>query len=98
MPVKERKRVEVKAEEHLGLVQLGGDGLPAPKSIALTPVGGCGIGHALFQPVQVASKYGVPMAVPAGKYDLWMQPAEGGIAEKLEEKLEVKAGELTTIE
>ena len=31
--------------------------------------------------------------VPAGKYDLWLKPASGGKAEKLEEKLEVKPGE-----
>ena len=95
--LKERKRVDVKPEAHLGLVQLNGEGLPKPKLVGLVEVGGFGLGHGSCQPVQLAKTFGVPMVVPKGSYDLWMLPADGA-GEKLEEKLEVKAGELTTIE
>ena len=95
--IKERKRVDVKPEELLGLVQVNGEGLPKPKLVGLVAVGGFGLGHGSCQPVQLAQKYGVPMVVPKGSYDLWTLPADGA-GEKLEEKLEVKPGELTVIE
>jgi hypothetical protein len=97
--ISERKRVEFKPEEHLGVVKVMGDGLPAPKVVALVTPEGYGPDSASFHPVQSCAKYGEAMVVPAGDYDLWMKPAEDGVvAETLEKKLKVPAGKVTTIE
>jgi Mg-chelatase subunit ChlD len=100
MSIADRKRVEVKPEEHLGIVQVKGDGLPAPKVVALVEPEGYGPDTAgAFRPVQTCTKYGELMVVPAGKYDLWLKADDGGaVAEVLEKKLEVPAGKVTVIE
>jgi hypothetical protein len=97
--IADRKRVEIKPEEHLGIVKVMGDGLPAPKVVGLVTPEGYGPDSASFRPVQSCAKFGETMVVPAGDYDLWMKSAEdGAVAETLEKKLKVPAGKVTTIE
>jgi hypothetical protein len=95
--IKEREMVEKRPEEYLGLVRLAGKGLPKPKLIALTK-DNYGPDGSYFRPTQTCTAYGKDMVVPAGVYNLWLKSAGGGIAEKLEEKLEVKAGKVTQVE
>jgi hypothetical protein len=98
----ERKLVELKPEDYMGIVRLGGSGLPKPEIVALIQPDGLGPGVAAGGPawyaVQCCVKYGEEMVVAAGKYDLWMRPAGGGKSQKLEEKLEVGPGKLVELD
>jgi hypothetical protein len=40
--IKERKPIEIKPEDYLGLVRVGGSGLPKPRIVAVTGVGAFG--------------------------------------------------------
>ena len=98
LSIADRRVVEIRPEEHLGLFRIGGAGLPKPKLVALTKVGDFGPNTpSNFDPVQVATEYGVDMVVPAGKYDLWLQAADGNV-EKLEEELDVPAGKALVLD
>jgi len=94
--VNERKLAEFEPEDHLGMVRVGGEGLPQPKLVALTEVDGYGPDAFNFDPVQLATKYGVDMVAPIGKYDLWIQLPDGS-AEKLEAALEIQGGRVTAL-
>ena len=80
----------VDAGDYVGVVNLGGEGLPPVQQVALVLPGRAGPGHN-FDPIQVTDRYGADMLVPAGKYDLWILNADGS-REMLEEDLEVEAG------
>jgi hypothetical protein len=97
LAIEERKLVDVKPEEHLGVLVITGTDLPQPKVVGVVVVGGSGP-DGNFYPIQTSTKWGVPMVVPAGTYDIWLKDAEGGIAELIESKFEVAAGKITTIE
>jgi predicted Ser/Thr protein kinase len=83
--IKDRKLVEIHPEGYLGLVRLHGKGLPEPKFVVVTPQGD---GY----PIQVARRYGTDLIVPAGRYDLWIKPAQGASQELIERGIEVKPG------
>jgi hypothetical protein len=85
--IKDRKLVEVHPEGYLGLVRLRGKGLPEPNFVVLTPVGD---GY----PIQVSRRYGTDLIVPAGRYDLWIKPAQGASQELIERGIEVKPGKV----
>ena len=89
--IKNRGIVELHIEPYLGFVRVLGKKARPPKWVVLTPVG-------KGNPVQVATKYGVDMIVPAGTYELWIKPAGGPVQEQLESRLEVKAGQTLEIE
>ncbi|HEV3021692.1 MAG TPA: VWA domain-containing protein [Pirellulales bacterium] len=97
----ERKLIEIKPEDYMGLVRLGGQGLPKPEIVVLVKPGGFGPGEAAGGPayyaVQYSKNYGEIMVVAAGKYDLWIQPA-GGKGQKLESDLEVEPGKLVELD
>ncbi len=61
---------------------------------------GTGFGARLTRrkPPQKRSPARKHMIVAPGQYDLWIEPADGGRAEKLAEKIEVTAGKATVIE
>jgi hypothetical protein len=98
----ERKLIGLKAEEYMGLVRIGGQGLPKPEIVALVKPGGFGPGEAAGGPayyaVQFSKSYGEIMVVAAGKYDLWLKRAGDAKAQKLESDLEVEAGKLVEID
>ena len=91
--------VEVRPEQYLGLVTVKGTGLPKPKAIAFTDPGKKGIDNGFFKRRgQVVKAYGERFVVPAGEWDLWIQPADGSKAFCLEQKATIKPGVLTVIE
>ncbi|MGI9429102.1 MAG: vWA domain-containing protein, partial [Bythopirellula sp.] len=89
--IPDRSTIQIQPEDYLGLVNLGGAGLPPAKLIALVKPGRAGPGHN-FDPVQKADRYGADLLVPAGKYDLWILGMDGN-TEMIEEDLEVAAGQ-----
>jgi len=89
--IPDRSTIQIQPEDYLGMVNLGGEGLPPVKLVALVPTGKAGPGHN-FNPVQTTDRYGADLLVPAGRYDLWILGADGN-RELLEEDLEVVAGQ-----
>lgn len=89
--IPDRSTIQIQPEDYLGLVNLGGEGLPPAKLVALVKPGKAGPGHN-FDPIQKANRYGTDLLVPAGTYDLWIQGADGK-TELIEEELEVSAGQ-----
>lgn len=89
--IPDRSTIQVQPEDYLGLVNLGGEGLPPAKLVALVLPGKAGPGHN-FAPIQTATQYGKDLIVPAGSYDLWIQTIDGK-RELLEEELTVPAGQ-----
>ena len=89
--IPDRSTIQIQPEDYLGLVNLGGEGLPPVKLVALVQPGRAGPGHN-FAPVQTSNRYGADLIVPAGDYDLWILRKDGK-RELLEEQLSVRAGE-----
>jgi hypothetical protein len=85
----ERKVVEIKPEEYLGLIQVKGSGMA--KQIVAVPPGTAGNVLGAYT-VQAAKKYGDIMVVPKGKYDIWVD------TNVIEEGLAVEAGKLHALE
>jgi hypothetical protein len=83
--------VEVRPEEHLGLIQVNRSG-GTPKGIYVSPTGKTN-GYQATYCAQVCRKFGTVMVVPAGTWDVWVEMTEGKF-DLVEEKLEVKAGKL----
>jgi hypothetical protein len=77
--------VQVRPEEHVGLVKVGGQG--TPKNIFLSPTGSPqSTAHAYS--IQETKKFDDVMIVPAGEYDVYVDN------ELIYEKLKVEAGKL----
>lgn len=85
----ERRVVEIKPEDYLGLVRVGGRGMV--DRIIAVPAGTNAFvrGNAV---VQRAAKFGAVMALPAGKYDICVDD------DVIEEGLEVEPGKLYELE
>jgi hypothetical protein len=89
--------VSIRPEEYLGIVRVTGKNLPAASVVLLTPVGTASFATRATA-VQTAQGYGIDMVVAPGRYDLWIEPADGGRAEKLADGLEATAGRATVID
>jgi hypothetical protein len=85
----ERKLVVVRPDEHAGIIVVKGEGkvdrIMAVASDTPKAVAGTGM-------VQRTAKYGEPMVVPAGKYDIYVDD------NLIEDDMEVKAGEVYPLE
>jgi hypothetical protein len=88
---------EIKPNEHIGLVRLGGKELPKAKAIYLAEAGANNMTVPLSA-VQKAEKYGENMAAPPGTYDVYIDVADEKRLELVAEKLEVKAGTVTEVD
>jgi Ca-activated chloride channel family protein len=93
----EEASVAIKPDEHLGLVRVTADNLPAASNVLLVPVGTEAFALRA-EAAQSVPGYGKDMVVAPGQYDLWIEPAAGGKSEKLAEKVQVTAGQVTVIE
>jgi hypothetical protein len=89
--------VSVNPDEHLGLVRVTSANLPAASGVYLTPVGTAAFALRA-NAAQSAPGYGKDMVVTPGQYDIWIEPANGGKAECIAEKVQVTAGQVTVIE
>jgi hypothetical protein len=92
--IKERVVVDVKPEEHLGIVQVTSD--KSPELMAVSEVNSSGPGENFEHRVQHTKKLGERMLVPAGKYDVWIVVSQKAI--KVESELNVPAGKITKVE
>jgi hypothetical protein len=85
----ERKVVQIKPDDYLGLIQVKGRG--TVEQILVVPAGSPSTTRASYT-TQETKKYGDVMIVPAGKYDIWVDD------NVLEEGLDVAAGKLYQLE
>jgi Mg-chelatase subunit ChlD len=98
MSIAEGSVTRIQPEDHLGMVFVRGEDLPAPKSISVLREGTArNTVHVYRQFVQTADTFGINMLVPAGKYDLLLTPREGK-RQVLAEGFDVQAGKITLIE
>ncbi len=94
--IKERKVVEIRPDDYLGIVRVVGTGQPAPSRIYLRGQKRLFIGGAL-PVIQEVDGYGKDMVVPAGTYDLLVQTGKKE-AQLVERNLLVKAGEIVSVD
>jgi len=83
----ERKLVEIKPEDYLGMVRVNGKGKPK-KSIVVSRAGGLGSTERATE----CKRFGQIMVVPVGKWDIWIDD------DKIEEGFEVEPGKLHELE
>lgn len=83
---------ELKLGELLGVVEVFGDNLPRAEKIVLTDVRDPGPGEKGHVAVQWVSDYRTDMAVQPGTYAVWVVPANGARAQKVEDNVRVQAG------
>lgn len=97
--IAERVVKDEKVEEHLGLIQVSSDKKPERIGVVKSGAGGpeANGGFSYF-PVQEGTKLGEPMVVPPGEYDVYLIMGNGQKAILVEEKLRVKAGEVSKVE
>ena len=89
--------IEIQPADYLGLVRVTGTNLARSEVIMLTPPGTEAFAVRASN-IQSTDRYGKDMALPPGFYDLWIEPSDGGRAERVVEKLEVVAGKVTVID
>ncbi len=83
---------ELKLGDVLGVVEVFGDALPRADRIVLTDTRDPGPGEKGHVAVQTAKDYRADMAVPPGTYAVWVVPANGARAQKVEDNVRVLAG------
>ena len=86
------KTHELKLGEVLGVVEVFGDTFPRADRIVLTDTRDPGPGEKGHVAVQAAGDYRVEMCVPPGAYAVWVVPANGARAQKVEDNVRVQAG------
>lgn len=86
------KTHELKLGEVLGVVEVFGDNFPRADRIVLTDTRDPGPGEKGHVAVQAAKDYRVEMCVPPGAYAVWVVPANGAKAQKVEDNVRVQAG------
>jgi hypothetical protein len=92
LTVKAGRTHELKLGDVLGTVEVFGDNLPRADRIVLTDVRDPGPGEKGHAAVQVAKDYRTEMAVPPGTYAVWVVPANGAKAQRVEDGVRVQAG------
>ncbi|QJW97353.1 hypothetical protein [Frigoriglobus tundricola] len=83
---------ELKLGDVLGVVEVFGDTFPRADKIVLTDTRDPGPGEKGHVAVQSARDYRTEMAVPPGTYAVWVVPANGACAQKVEDNVRVQAG------
>ena len=83
---------DLKLGDVLGVVEVFGDNFPRADKIVLTDPRDPGPGEKGHVAIQTATDYRVDMAVPAGVYAVWVVPANGAKAQRVEDNVRVQAG------
>jgi hypothetical protein len=83
---------ELKLGDVLGTVEVFGDDFPRAEKIVLTDPRDPGPGEKGHVAIQVAKDYRVEMGVPPGMYAVWVVPANGAKAQRVEDNVRVQAG------
>ncbi|HEY8504635.1 MAG TPA: hypothetical protein VIL46_08635 [Gemmataceae bacterium] len=89
---------EVRLADHLGVVRVRGRDLPRAEFLVLTPPDDPGPDEQGHAPVQTARDYRQEMAVPPGFYAVWMKPANGSRAQRIERKVRVLPGKVLDLD
>lgn len=86
------KTHDVKLGEIFGVVEVFGDNFPRADKVVVTDVRDSGPGEKGHVAVQVASDYRTEMLVPVGTYAVWVVPANGAKAQRVEDNVRIQAG------
>jgi hypothetical protein len=92
LTVKAGQTHELKLGNLLGTVEVFGDNFPRAERVVLTDVRDPGPGEKGHVAIQVAKDYRVEMCVPPGAYAVWVVPANGAKAQRVEDNVRVQAG------
>ena len=92
LTVKAGQTHELKIGDVLGAVEVFGDNFPRAEKVVLTEVKDPGPGEKGHVAIQVASDYRVDMLVSPGTYAVWVVPANGAKAQRVEDNVRVQAG------
>ncbi|MCI0704033.1 MAG: hypothetical protein L0241_23485 [Planctomycetia bacterium] len=92
LTVKAGQTHDLKLDELIGSIEVFGDNFPRAEKIVITDVRDPGPGEKGHVAIQVAKDYRVEMAVPAGTYAVWVVPANGAKAQRVEDNVRVLAG------
>ena len=76
----------------LGTVEVFGDDFPRAEKVVITELRDPGPGEKGHVAIQVAKDYRVEMCVPPGMYAVWVVPANGAKAQRVEDNVRVQAG------
>ena len=89
---------ELKLGDLLGVVEVfQKDGFPKVDKIVLTAPDDSGPDEKGHVAVQVGSDYRVEMPVPEGFYAVWLVPANGARAQRIEDRLRVLPGKIVRV-
>lgn len=88
---------DLKLGDVLGTVEVFGDDLPRADKVVITDVRDPGPGEKGHVAIQTAADYRVEMLVPAGTYAVWVVPANGARAQRVEDNVRVQAGRSTRV-
>jgi len=83
-------------DRSLGAVRVRGDNLPRIDKLVLTPLRDPGPGEKGHQPIQFVNDFRDDLVVPEGEYELWLVPSNGARPQRIDDKLRVQAGKVTT--
>jgi hypothetical protein len=92
LAVKDGQTHELKLGDVLGTVEVVGDNFPRAEKIVLTDPRDPGPGEKGHVAIQVVKEYRTEMAVPPGSYAVWVVPANGAKAQRVEDSVRVQAG------
>jgi hypothetical protein len=92
LTVKAGQTHELKLGDGLGVVEVFGDNFPRADKVVITDPRDPGPGEKGHVAVQVATDYRVEMLVPVGTYAVWVVPANGAKAQRVEDNVRVQAG------
>jgi hypothetical protein len=92
LTVKAGQTHDLKLGDVLGAVEVFGDNFPRADKVVITDPSDPGPGEKGHVAVQVASDYRVEMLVPVGTYAVWVVPANGAKAQRVEDNVRVPAG------
>jgi hypothetical protein len=83
---------ELKLGDLLGVVEVFGDNFPRADKVVLTDTRDPGPGEKGHVAIQWVSDYRIDMAIPPGTYAVWVVPANGAKAQRVEDNVRVQAG------
>ncbi len=98
LTLKPGQTFELKLGNLLGVVDVfQKDGFPKVERIVLTASDDAGPDEKGHVPVQIGSDYRVEMPVPEGFYAVWLVPANGARATRIEDRIRVLPGKIVRI-
>jgi hypothetical protein len=98
LTIKAGETHELKLDDLLGVVEVfQKDGFPKVDRLVLTAPDDAGPDEKGHVPVQIGSDYRVEMPAPEGFYAVWLVPANGARAQRIEDRIRVLPGKVVRI-